>query len=193
MLATAFTGLLPEGRAGFASFERLFARVLPDQRWVPHKATWIMGADVDSGERVAFGKPGAPLASLSSAVSASYAVPGWYAPVRIGEKTYVDGGVVSPTSADLLLGSDITEAIVLAPMAAREPATASARKNPFVEALRMHMTRIVNREVDALKRANLRVIRLDPSNEDIAAFGTNLMAPRRRVRVLETAISNGAA
>ncbi|MFT3927788.1 MAG: patatin-like phospholipase family protein [Myxococcales bacterium] len=187
-LATAFTGLLPEGRAGFASFERLFARVLPEQRWVSHKATWIMVADVDSGERVAFGKPGSPLASISSAVSASYAVPGWYTPIRIGERTYVDGGVVSPTSADLLLGSDITEAIVLAPMAAREPASGGARRNPFAEALRMHMTRIVDREVKALQAAKIRVIRLDPSNEDIAAFGINLMDPRRRLGVLETAI-----
>lgn len=186
-VATALTGLLPEGRAGFASFERLFARVLPGQRWVPHHATWIMVADVATGERVAFGKAGAPRASIASAVSASYAVPGWYTPIRIGDRTYIDGGVVSPTSADLLLGSDVREAIVLAPMAAREPATSAARRNPFAEALRMHMTRIVDREVRALEAAGIRVIRIDPSNEDIAAFGTNLMDPRRRVRVFETA------
>jgi NTE family protein len=186
-LATAFTGLLPQGRAGFDSFARLFARVLPGQSWVRHEATWIMVADVDSGERVALGRSGAPAASVTSAVSASYAVPGWYTPIRIGERTYVDGGVVSPTSADLLIGSDVTEAIVLAPMAARETAVHKARLHPLAEALRLHMTRIVDREVSALQRAGIRVIRLDPTNEDIAAFGTNLMNPRRRVRVFETA------
>ena len=186
-LATALTGLLPQGRAGFESFERLFARVLPGQDWVSHKATWIMAAEVGSGERVAFGKAGAPRASLTSAVSASYAVPGWYTPIQIGDRTYLDGGVVSPTSADLLIGSDVTEAIVLAPMAAREPAGGGARRNPLAEALRLHMTRIVDREVGALENAGIRVIRIDPSNEDIAAFGTNLMNPRRRAGVFETA------
>jgi NTE family protein len=186
-LATGLTGLLPAGRAGFEPFERLFARVLPGRDWVPHQATWIMVVDTASGERVAFGKAGAPPAALTAAVSASYAVPGWYTPVSIGDRTYVDGGVVSPTSADLLLGTDIREAIVLAPMAAREPKSAPARRNPFAEALRQHMTRIVDREVEALERAGIRVIRIDPSNEDIAAFGTNLMDARRRSRVFEVA------
>ncbi len=186
-VATALTGMLPEGRAGFASFERLFARVLPARDWVPHPGTWIMVAEVATGRRVALGRAEAPRASITAAVSASYAVPGWYTPIRIGDKTYVDGGVVSPTSADLLIGSDVTEAVVLAPMAAREPAVGSARRNPFAEALRMHMTRIVDREVSALQAAGIRVIRIDPSNEDIAVFGTNLMDPRRRARVFETA------
>jgi NTE family protein len=186
-MATAFTGLVPAGRAGFESFERLFARVLPGASWVPHKATWIMAVDTDSGERVAFGKAGAPTASLTSAVSASYAVPGWFTPIRINDKSYLDGGAVSPTSADLLIGHDVNEAIVLAPMAAREPASGRSRGNLFAEGLRRHMTRIVDREVSALQQAGIRVIRIDPSNEDIAAFGTNMMNPRRRVRVFETA------
>ena len=119
-------------------------------------------------------------APLTAAVSASYAVPGWYTPVAIGDRTYVDGGVVSPTSADLLIGNDVTEAIVLAPMAARSPFLRACAATRWREALRRHMTRIVDREVRSLERAGILLpparSASDPSNEDIAAFGTNLMA-----------------
>ena len=52
------------------------------------------------------------------------------------------------------------------------------------------MTRIVNREVRALEQAGIRVVRLEPCAEDLAAFGSNLMSPRRRRRVFDTAANS---
>jgi NTE family protein len=86
----------------------------------------------------------------------------------------------------MLLGSGVTEAIVLAPMAARELDPPRSRSR-LAEAMRRHMTGIVNAEVRALEQAGIRVARLEPGSEDIAAFGPNMMSPRRRRRVFDTA------
>jgi predicted acylesterase/phospholipase RssA len=43
-----------------------------------------------------------PPAPLADAVVASCSIPGWHAPKRIGERNYVDGGVRSVASADIL-------------------------------------------------------------------------------------------
>jgi len=58
--------------------------------------------DYETGKRVVFGRAGAPFASLSEAVMASCAIPGWFTPVKIGNRTYVDGGAVSATSIDVV-------------------------------------------------------------------------------------------
>ena len=82
----------------------------------------IVATDYDTGARVPFGRAGAPPASPAEAAAASCAVPGWFAPVRIAGRRYVDGGVCSATSADLLLGPDmppVDEALVLVPLARR--------------------------------------------------------------------------
>ncbi len=50
------------------------------------------------------------------------------------------------------------------------------------------MTGILNREVRALEQAGIHVVRLEPGPEDLAAFGSNMMNPRRRRRVFDTAV-----
>ncbi len=60
----------------------------------------VAAVDRRSGRRVMFGAPGAPPAAVSQAVLASCAVPGIFAPVRIGDRDYVDGGVWSPVNLD---------------------------------------------------------------------------------------------
>ena len=61
----------------------------------------LVAVDRGSGRRVVFGDDGAPEASVADAVAASCAVPGLFAPVAIGDREYVDGGVWSPTNLDL--------------------------------------------------------------------------------------------
>ena len=61
----------------------------------------LVAVDRGSGRRVVFGDDGAPEASVAEAVAASCAVPGLFAPVAIGDREYVDGGVWSPTNLDL--------------------------------------------------------------------------------------------
>jgi NTE family protein len=90
-------------------------------RW-PQQPTIVVSYEVESRSRVAFGTVGSPDADLSRAVAASSAVPMVFEPVRIGGRSYVDGGLASGTSADLVLGADrpLDLVIVSAPMAALE-------------------------------------------------------------------------
>src|SRR5439155_1577306 len=60
----------------------------------------IAAVELESGRRVMFGSAGAPRVPVSSAVQASCAIPGVFRPVRTGDRTYIDGGVWSPTNMD---------------------------------------------------------------------------------------------
>ena len=60
----------------------------------------IVAVDRRNGRRVVFGAPDAPAARVGEAVLASCSVPWIFAPVEIGGREYVDGGVWSPTNLD---------------------------------------------------------------------------------------------
>ena len=185
---TAICGALPAGQFDMRAFRKLVGDAAKGQDWVPHPATWIMAVDTDTGKRVAFGKGGAPAASITDAVCASYGVPLWCPPVTIGARTYIDGGVASPVSADMLVDSAVEDVLVLAPMASRQP---DSPWHPFARIerrVRRYMTSVVDKEVAALKKAGKNVIRIEPVAEDLNAFGYNMMDPARRQRVLVTAL-----
>lgn len=85
----------------------------------PTRPTLIVAYDLAAKQRVVFGTEDSPDVALKLAVAASSAVPVLYEPVRIQGRDYIDGGVASGTSLDLVLGSDrpLDLVIVLAPMA----------------------------------------------------------------------------
>jgi len=171
---TALAGLLPRGR-GDATWLREYGDALarPDG-WAPHRATWLVAADARTGERVAFGAPGSPTASLGEAVAASWAIPGWFPPVRIGGRDHVDGGSVSSVSADLLLDADVDEVVVFAPMTSHGGAPAQGLDR-VERLLRGQMTRGLDREVARLRAAGVRVVRVEPGPEELAAMGPHLL------------------
>ena len=88
----------------------------------PATPTIITAFDVAAKRRVAFGTETAPNVSLADAVAASSAIPVAFQPRLIDKRLYVDGGVVSGTHADLVLGNPrpLDLLIVIAPMAAEE-------------------------------------------------------------------------
>ena len=188
---------LPRGRARHealrATVEALEARrgrdgaVPSPQAWADGR-TWIVAVDYDSGRRAMFGREGAPRASLADAVVASCSIPGWYAPVVIGDHRYVDGGVRSATSLGALARSGLDHVYVLAPMAsivADRPARAPER---LERRLRRLLTRSLIREAGMLRAQGTEVTLLTPGPEDLAAMGVNLMDPRRRAAALETSL-----
>lgn len=160
--------------------------------WVD-QPTWILAVDYDTGERVVFGRPGAPEVSLADAVVASCSVPGWFAPVEIGGRRYVDGGVRSATSLGLVAGQDLDEVWVLAPMASL---TADLPWVPHVRLerrVRSLFTYALMREVKMLRASGVKVTVVTPGPEDLAAMGVNLMDPRRRQVVLETSLRTSSS
>jgi NTE family protein len=156
--------------------------------WVNGGQTWIVAVDYATGRRVVFGGRGAPRARLADAVVASCSIPGWYEPAVISGRTYIDGGIRSATSMELLAESALDEVYVLAPMASivsdhpRKPHERLERR------LRQLITQSLLREADSLRALGTRVTLLTPGPEDLAAMGLNVMDPRRRTAVLETSL-----
>jgi NTE family protein len=189
----AVSALLLEGRGSLDRIGRIVNQVAVPGMWPVRPETWIVAMDYDTGRRVAFGKHGAPEADLASAVMASCSIPGWYAPVAIGGRRYVDGGACSPTSLDLLAGAGLDVVYVLSPMTSFEldrPPRAAARVERY---LRRIVTRRLAREAAKVRAAGTEVVLLSPGPEDLQAFGANLMDPRRRTHVLETSLRTTAA
>ncbi|MEV0063034.1 patatin-like phospholipase family protein [Nocardia sp. NPDC050718] len=183
---TALAGLLPKGR-GDADWLRAFGRALtPRGGWVDHPATWLVAADPRTGERVAFGSPSAPTVDLGTAIAASWAIPGWFPPVPVRGRPFVDGGAVSSVSADLLAPLDLDEVVVVAPMTTEGgvPATGLSRVERL---LRGQMTRGLDREVALLRARGTRVIRVEPGPAELAAMGANFMDSARRPATLAAA------
>lgn len=75
----------------------------------------VVCVERESGRRVIFGAPGAPAASVAEAVQASCSVPWVHAPVRIGEREYVDGAIWSPTNMDAAPALRDTRVLCLSP------------------------------------------------------------------------------
>ena len=149
--------------------------------------------DYETGKRVAFGRPGAPRATLPEAVMASCAIPGWYAPMVIDGRRYVDGGTCSPTSLDLLDDQGLDEVFVLAPMVSfdyDEPASVVGR---LERRFRRAMTKRVLHEAGKVRRRGAAVTILGPGREDLEAIGVNLMDASRRATVFETSLRTSAA
>lgn len=88
----------------------------------PAAPTIVVAYDVAGRRRIPFGTVGAPEVGIAEAVAASTAIPVLFRPWEIGGRHYVDGGVVSGTHADLVLGSahNLDLVLVIAPLAAEE-------------------------------------------------------------------------
>jgi NTE family protein len=86
----------------------------------PARPTAIVAFDLATRGRVVFGSESAPDVGMADAVAASSSIPLLFCPYQINDRLYVDGGVVSGTHADVLLGADgpLDLVLVLAPMAA---------------------------------------------------------------------------
>jgi NTE family protein len=69
---------------------------------------YAVATEIKDGQEVVFGK-----GNTGQAVRASCSIPGIFRPVRIADKIYVDGGVVSPVAVDAArrFGADIVIAV----------------------------------------------------------------------------------
>ena len=108
-------GWLPSGFVSTESLRDIVCRVVPDG-WVEHPNYWAVACDYRSGRRIPFGRLDSPNAHLADAVAASCAIPGFYRPVKVGSRRYVDGGVCSASNLDLVAGRGLDLVICLNPL-----------------------------------------------------------------------------
>jgi NTE family protein len=137
------------------------------------------------GRRVVFGSPGAPTATVPEAVAASCAVPWLFAPVTIGDREYVDGGVWSATNLDAAPAGRDTHVLCLNP-------TAGLNGSHTLVAVARRLARsAVSVEALALRRRGAVVNTVSPDTESSAAMGGDFMDPEPRGRVLAAGYAQG--
>lgn len=156
-------------------------------RW-PADPLWICAVRRHDGRRAVFGRIGTPAAPVHLAVGASCAVPGYFAPVRIGRHSYVDGGAHSPTNAALLRETNVDVAVIISPMSG--PA---GRRPSLIAASRRHASRLLRREVAALHAAGIATVVLEPGPAEQAVMGTDFLSRTRITEVIQQSFLGGGA
>ena len=186
-LLRALSGLVPRGRVSTEPIARTVRKVVKSG-WTDHPHCWITACDYSTGQQVIFGRSGAPRADLAEAVAASCAIPGYFEPVRIGERSYIDGGVHSMSNASLLAHEGLDLVVVLSPISARAPSKGWNPVERFDSAIRRMAARQLDAEVVRLLDAGTHVVVLEPTVDDLVAIGHNVMNARRCIRVVEVAL-----
>ena len=191
-LRSRLAGWAPAGVISTRPLEDVVRRAAPEG-WADHPRTWLVACDYGTGERVVFGRAGAPAADLARAVAASCSIPGFYQPVRIGGRRFVDGGLQSLTNIDLLEGLDLDLVICFSPMSgAADPSRLPSRR--MMGWVRAAARRELDAAASALRREGTDLVLFEPQPRDLEVMGTNFMSRSRRHAVIERALETvGAA
>ena len=168
------------GRTPTDAIRRTVHRSVPNG-WAKHPACWIVATAYGSGRRVVFGRDRS--ADLASAVAASCAIPGVFGPVTIGGREYVDGGVASPTNADLAGLAAVDIVICLNPLGRRPLGRNLRPAAPFEALVRESASRQVDKELAGLEKLGIEVFRFEPGRDELAVTGLDPMDPESCVEI----------
>jgi NTE family protein len=174
-------GMMPEGSVSTDVISSSIEGFFPEQ-W-PEAPMWFCAVRQRDGRRVVFGRDSRP--PVPDAVAASCAIPGFFRPVTIDGELYIDGGVHSPTNADVLLDvrSELDLVIVSSPMSI----SGSSLRMSIDQPTRRWSRTLLNSESIRLRGRGLPVVAFQPTADDAAVMGPNAMDPARRVPVARQA------
>jgi NTE family protein len=146
----------------------------------------VTAVQVESGRRVVFGAEGAPEASVSDAVQASCAIPGVFRPVQLHGRSYVDGGVWSPTNMDAVSVRRNEPVLCLNPTGSLrfQAGSVTGAFGPLSRS-------IAATEALALRHRGARVTNVNPDPAAAEAMGSNLMSPAGREDVTAAGLAQG--
>jgi NTE family protein len=178
-------GLLSLVPAGTRSLADL-ARAIERDRGRFDGRLRIVGVDRRSGRRVVFGAPGAPDASVADAVVASCSIPGFFAPVEIAGREYVDGGVWSMTNLDAAPVGRRTELLCLNPLRGL-PVALISKLGLVNRAVRGREAL----ELAAVRGRGARVRLIGPDADSGHLMAPGLMDPGPREAVLHAGYAQG--
>jgi NTE family protein len=173
-------GLLPAGRNSTGVISA-GVDALGGGAW-PELPTWICAVALDSGRLTVFGRHGSPPAGLGQAVAASCAIPGYFAPVPIGGRRYVDGGAHSTTNLAEVAAEPVDLVVVSAPMArAGSPMAPDPPGWHALTALGRELNRFqLATEARRVRGRGIAVVAFSPTLADRAVMGLNPLDPTRR-------------
>jgi NTE family protein len=190
-LLQTMSGIAPAGRVSPDPILRT-VRQAASRGWSAHPNCRIVATDYVSGKRVVFGETGAPEADLADAVAASCAIPGFFEPVAINGRRYVDGGLHSLCNLDLLENSGLDVVICFSAMTSRVGLDGSAPLQRAIHSLLSRAGKQLRQQADILSHRGVDVVVIEPSARDQAAMGANLMDSHRWSTVLDTALTSVA-
>ena len=181
-------GWVPSGFVSTDPLKETITRAVSGD-WVDHPNYWAVACDYETGRRTPFGRLGSPRANIGDAVAASCAIPGFYRPVKIGSRRYVDGGVCSVSNLDLVAGRGLDVVICLNPLtSSSEGSSGIAGVLDMIPAITRRASRgRLEREERKVRRFGTEVVVIEPTAEDHAAMGRNWMSSERRQDVIDTA------
>ena len=158
-------------------FIATFGRMLASADSWPSRKYTCTAVDALTGEFRTWGNDdGVP---LSRAVASSCSVPGIYPPITINGRRYIDGGMRSPTNADIAKGYDQV-ALVVVTTGAPGPMAETSKKR-------------FDAEVAILEQSGSKVTVIAPDAGSVEAFGVNLMDFTRRAGAAEAGLAQGRA
>ena len=172
--------LLPEGTVSTEMISEGIGSLLPNV-W-PRDPLWICAVRQSDGRRVVFGR-GSRRPRVADAVAASCAIPGFFAPVVIDGEAHLDGGVHSPTNADVLRDEGLDLVIVSSPMSRRGRRPRLSPDQP----MRVWAGALLDAEARRLRRRGVEVVAFQPDETVLHAMGLNAMDPSRRAAIASAA------
>jgi NTE family protein len=149
----------------------------------PAEPLWLVAVDTADGRRTVFGTDPDSAPRPASAIAASCAIPGLYRGVRIDGRHHLDGGLHSPTNADLIVGARaprLDAAIVVSPMSA-SGRTVNWRGD---HALRRRFGRRLDSELRTCRESGLAAWAVEPNAEVMSTMGLRLLDDERSRRVM---------
>lgn len=169
---------------------------------------YVVAVDIDTGHAVRFGSPGDDAIPISKAVQASSALPGFYPPVEIGGRFYVDGALQRTLHASIALDEDIDLLLALNPLV---PFDASRIGNTNGDApaslVDGGFPRVISQTIRTMLYSRMRVgfgkydkaydhsdlVLFQPDLDDAEMFFTNVFSFRSRRRLCEHAYATTLA
>ncbi|THD58599.1 patatin-like phospholipase family protein [Phenylobacterium sp.] len=159
-----------------ASFGRSFAGQ-PDDAW-PERDFACTAVDAATGAFTLWTK--ASGVGVVRAVASSCSVPGVYPPVTLNGRRYIDGGMRSPTNADMAQGHTLVMLIAV---------RVGAPVGAFAERMAVQL----DEEIESLKEGGSVVLTITPDEASAEAFGANLMDFTRRAGAARAGLAQGLA
>jgi len=172
---------------GTGRLETILGRLLMPE-W-PDRRLLITAVDAANGAFVTWDRTSG--VALPQAVASSCAVPGVFPPVEIQGRYYMDGGMRSPTNADLAAGHE--QVVVIAPTGAQPRGVPDPLAALPADSAIVRWARALDGEVEGLRSAGSAVHVIVPDAAALEAIGLDVLDQRSREPAARAGLAQAAS
>ena len=175
-------GALPKGTRSTLGLGKRITAFAGGQRW-PSEPYWAIAVRSKTGRREVLGG-GELTTDLGTAVAASSAVPGVFAPVVIDGNEFVDGAMWSSANADVAAGLGLDGVLVIAPMSVKDK---PGLRLDSAEMQRRYHRGVLRRQAVTLRRGGSTPHLIEPDARLVDLLNEADLDPARRGALTEAA------